>query len=228
MTTVERSKNPGTGDDEDDDEDYKPQDESQPMDTDMVVETPTTTSQLLTSIQTKEVDEAFENLFGYKWGTSFSLADDPEKWTTLERFLCQILGPSKAASLLQSRPGKKRPYRKQQQTYKIKRQTVPRPQAQSASKGIAKSKTPPTPTTAAGGVDQLLKQLAAPDKVSTVAKTSADWDQFKEKSGLGDKLEEQAESKNAYLKRQDFLTRVDHRKFELEKKERDRERVKRG
>jgi Bucentaur or craniofacial development len=63
--------------------------------------------------------------------------------------------------------------------------------------------------------------------VSTVQKTSNDWEQFKETTGLGDRLEEQAESSTAFLKRQDFLTRVDHRTFEIEKKDRDRERAKR-
>jgi hypothetical protein len=70
--------------------------------------------------------------------------------------------------------------------------------------------------------------MFAEKKTTTVAKTSADWEQFKETTGLGEKLEEQAESSTSYLKKQDFLHRVDHRKFELEKQERERERAKRG
>jgi hypothetical protein len=79
-----------------------------------------------------------------------------------------------------------------------------------------------------GGVDVLLQQLNAPQKVSTVAKTSADWDQFKQATGLGATLEEQADSATSYLKKQDFLSRVDHRTFDLEKKDRDVQRAKRG
>ena len=77
-----------------------------------------------------------------------------------------------------------------------------------------------------GGVDKLLQKLSKDNKVSTAAKTSADWDQFKDASGLGNKIEEHAESKDAYLKRQDFLQRVDHRKFELERQGREKERFK--
>ena len=63
--------------------------------------------------------------------------------------------------------------------------------------------------------------MTGPNKVSTVAKTSQDWDQFKTTTGLGESLEAQAESSTAYLKRQDFLQRVDHRTFEMEKQERE-------
>lgn len=80
----------------------------------------------------------------------------------------------------------------------------------------------------AAAVDNLLQQLTGPNKVSTVAKTHSDWDQFKERTGLGETLEEQADSKTAFLKRQDFLQRVDQRTFEKERQERDRERAKRG
>jgi Bucentaur or craniofacial development len=79
-----------------------------------------------------------------------------------------------------------------------------------------------------GGVDVLLQQLNASQKVSTVAKTSADWDQFKQATGLTATLEEQADSSTSYLNKQDFLSRVDHRTFDLEKRDRDAQRAKRG
>ena len=85
-----------------------------------------------------------------------------------------------------------------------------------------------TKKTPAAAVDNLLQQLTGPNKVSTVAKTHSDWDQFKEQTGLTETLEEQADSKTAFLKKQDFLQRVDHRTFEKEKQDRDRERAKRG
>jgi len=49
------------------------------------------------------------------------------------------------------------------------------------------------------GVDSLLQTINAIEKVSTIAKTSADWEQYKDKTGLGDKLEEQATGNTAYL-----------------------------
>lgn len=75
-------------------------------------------------------------------------------------------------------------------------------------------------------VDALLEQLSGPSKLTTVAKTSMDWDHFKTTTGLGTSLEEQAESKTSYLKKQEFLQRVDHRTFDLEKVQRERNRLK--
>jgi Bucentaur or craniofacial development len=81
-----------------------------------------------------------------------------------------------------------------------------------------------------GGVDQILQQIAmSGTKLSTVAKTSADWDTYTNSvSGLRNQLEEHIESNDAYLKKQDFLVRVDHRQFNIEKTKRNQERAKRG
>jgi Bucentaur or craniofacial development len=79
------------------------------------------------------------------------------------------------------------------------------------------------------GIDAVLAQIAEPTKTSTVKKTSDDWESFKESDKqLQDELEKKAQSKDALLVRQDFLVRVDNRKFEIEKEERDRERARRG
>lgn len=82
-----------------------------------------------------------------------------------------------------------------------------------------------------GGVDGLLAEMSRPEKLSAISKTSADWDLFKAKNvdtTLGEQLENKARGNEAYLVKKDFLTRVDGRRFELEKAERDRERTKRG
>mmetsp|Transcript_3019 Transcript_3019/g.8725 ORF Transcript_3019/g.8725 Transcript_3019/m.8725 type:complete len:262 (+) Transcript_3019:41-826(+) len=81
---------------------------------------------------------------------------------------------------------------------------------------------------APGGIDAVLANLGGPQKLSTVSKTSSDWDTFKDKTGLDDELEEKAKGKDAYLVKKDFLDRVDQRTFEVEKAERDRERAARG
>lgn len=92
---------------------------------------------------------------------------------------------------------------------------------QSAAAGAQKAK----------GVDSLLTELSKPEKLSTISKTSADWDLFKSKNAdanLKEQLESKAKGNEAYLVKKDFLNRVDQRKFELEKAERDRERARRG
>lgn len=60
--------------------------------------------------------------------------------------------------------------------------------------------------------------------ISTIEKTSLDWDTYKKKEGIEDELKQHV--KDGYLEKQDFLTRVDHRKFALEKTERDKKRKK--
>jgi hypothetical protein len=92
----------------------------------------------------------------------------------------------------------------------------------------AKVPAPPPVPSAPGGIDAVLANLGGPQKLSTVAKTSSDWDTFKDKTGLDEELEEKAKGKDAYLVKKDFLDRVDQRTFEVEKAGRDRERAARG
>ena len=83
----------------------------------------------------------------------------------------------------------------------------------------------------AKGLDNLLSEMSRPEKLSTISKTSTDWDLFKSKNAdeaLKEQLESRAEGNEAFLVKKDFLDRVDHRRFELEKQERDRERTSRG
>eukprot|EP00533_Pseudo-nitzschia_delicatissima_P004638 CAMPEP_0116099246 /NCGR_PEP_ID=MMETSP0327-20121206/11661_1 /TAXON_ID=44447 /ORGANISM="Pseudo-nitzschia delicatissima, Strain B596" /LENGTH=255 /DNA_ID=CAMNT_0003591101 /DNA_START=89 /DNA_END=852 /DNA_ORIENTATION=+ len=81
------------------------------------------------------------------------------------------------------------------------------------------TKTKATPATSK--LDSVLSQIAGKKQLNTVEKTSNDWEGLKETDKtLKDELERNAQSKNAYLVKQDFLNRVDQRKFELEKEER--------
>jgi len=76
------------------------------------------------------------------------------------------------------------------------------------------------------GLDNILADLKGPKKISTVEKTSSDWESFKDKSGLEDEFEKNAqEGKNSYLKKKEFLERVDLRRFEQEKEARNRKRA---
>jgi hypothetical protein len=89
--------------------------------------------------------------------------------------------------------------------------------------------TTTTNASTTSNLDSVLSKIAGKKQINTVEKSSNDWEGFKESDKtLQDELERNAQSKNAYLVKQDFLNRVDHRKFELEKEERDRERSRRG
>jgi hypothetical protein len=71
-------------------------------------------------------------------------------------------------------------------------------------------------------LDEVLASLDGPKKVSTMEKTSIDWDRFKEKEGIEDELAHQ--TKDGYIEKQEFLQRLDLKRFEIEKAERDRVR----
>ncbi|KAL3663566.1 hypothetical protein V7S43_011452 [Phytophthora oleae] len=72
------------------------------------------------------------------------------------------------------------------------------------------------------GLDKVLQALDEPKKVSTIEKSSLDWDKFKEKEGIEDELTQY--TKDGYIEKQEFLQRLDHKRFELEKAERDKQR----
>ena len=75
----------------------------------------------------------------------------------------------------------------------------------------------------ATGIDAVIAELKAPQNITTVAKSSSDWDAFKSKEGLEDSLRDA--SKKGILVNQEFLERCDHRAFDREKDERDRLRA---
>ena len=263
-------------DDEEDDEDYNPEldkeaaaqvedgDDDDPMD----VAPEATQLLLLAPAQQRAVDAAFQELFGYKWGTSFQLPrqlrvpsrqrrkkqpppnDDDDDQQKHERLLVQILGPTRAARILQTGGTMIRRRRPQAvvaqkpgapvtaaSTTTMQQQQQPRYETklfagQKIQVAVAPGKNPSGAATSkpsgAGNIDSVLQQIAGPSKISTVAKTSGDWDAFKADTGIEAELEAKAQGKDAYLVKQDFLTRVDNRTFDLERDDRDKERAKRG
>ena len=70
------------------------------------------------------------------------------------------------------------------------------------------------------GLDKVLEELQGPKTISTVAKSSIDWENFKEAEGLEDELLKA--QKDGYLHRKEFLERCDVREFEQEKTARTR------
>lgn len=72
-------------------------------------------------------------------------------------------------------------------------------------------------------LDQMLSDLNGPKTISTVTKSSYDWDTFKDAEKLNDDLNKA--SQDGYLNKQDFLNRCDVRSFEMERDERLRKSV---
>jgi len=103
------------------------------------------------------------------------------------------------------------------------------PNQKSVVKDATSALVPQIPKTQ-GGLDTLLENLAGPAKISTIVKTSSDWEVFKQKQGsdMKESLETKAQGSQAYLQRKDFLDRVDQRRFEHEKARRDLDRAARG
>lgn len=73
-------------------------------------------------------------------------------------------------------------------------------------------------------VDKILEAIQDPKKITTVEKSSYDWDRFKKEKGLDETFEKRAQ--NGYVSKKEFLNRVDWRKFESERKVREAERLK--
>ncbi|KAF4316371.1 hypothetical protein BBO99_00008611 [Phytophthora kernoviae] len=74
----------------------------------------------------------------------------------------------------------------------------------------------------AKALDKVLASLDEPKKVSTMEKSSLDWDKFKEAEGIDDELKQY--TKDGYIEKQEFLQRLDLKRFEIEKAERDKQR----
>ena len=71
-------------------------------------------------------------------------------------------------------------------------------------------------------LDRVLADLNGTKKLSTMEKTSLDWDRYKEEHRLTDELNQSI--KDGYLEKQNFLLRLDQRQFEIEKADRERKR----
>ncbi|RWS11345.1 craniofacial development protein 1-like protein [Dinothrombium tinctorium] len=79
-----------------------------------------------------------------------------------------------------------------------------------------------------GGLSNVLSAIGKKSKLSTLSKTKIDWQQFKEKEGIEEELEQHNRSKDGFLDKQAFLQRADLRQFEIEKSIREKIRNARG
>ena len=75
------------------------------------------------------------------------------------------------------------------------------------------------------GLDAMLDDLRNPEKITTTAKSSMDWEKYKEDNELQEELEGATE--RGYIDRGEFLERTDHRQFEIERGDREKERWRR-
>ncbi|CAM9482836.1 unnamed protein product [Ectocarpus sp. 6 AP-2014] len=67
-----------------------------------------------------------------------------------------------------------------------------------------------------GGLDNVLAALDGPKSISTVTKSSMDWETYKAAEGMEGDMEQATKDGKGYLNKQDFLQRCDVRKFETE------------
>lgn len=72
-------------------------------------------------------------------------------------------------------------------------------------------------------LEEMLEGIAKKRSVTTVEKSSYDWEQYKAQHQLEDELKDAG--KDGFVEKQQFLHRVDGRQFELERTQRERERA---
>ncbi|XP_034033178.1 craniofacial development protein 1 [Thalassophryne amazonica] len=97
----------------------------------------------------------------------------------------------------------------------LKSQNTKEEENSSASRG------PPPPaasTKRSGGMSSILSQIGGKkQKMSTLEKSKMDWDTYKSEEGITEELAIHNRGRDGYVERKNFLERVDHRQFELEK-----------
>ena len=76
------------------------------------------------------------------------------------------------------------------------------------------------------GLEKVLNDIKGPKTVSTVTKSSMDWETYKEEEGLNHELAQRSKDGEGYLGMKDFLNRVDVRRFEKEQEQRRIQRAK--
>jgi hypothetical protein len=202
----------------------------------------------LSYTQQKSVDDAFAELFGVSKSTSSTASNKvglvkkaPKSKKAMKKkknILSEIFGGSSIASklmetsssVIESDQSKQRKdHLPKIEKTEVKEVKMFAGQAVEVSRSVISSGNPAADNTIVQqktkGIDAVLSQISGPQKITTVDKTSMDWDSFKDKTGIEEELRQKAEGKDAYLVKQEFLQRVDLRKFEQEKAQRERERV---
>ncbi|XP_011471140.1 craniofacial development protein 1 isoform X1 [Oryzias latipes] len=83
---------------------------------------------------------------------------------------------------------------------------------------VSESPLPGASTKRPSGMGGILSRLGGKKpKMSTLEKSKMDWDAFKSEEGITEELAIHNRGKEGFVERKNFLERVDHRQFELEK-----------
>ena len=218
-----KMENPNQEDDEEEeeDQDYHPESESSDEDVDITVEpVESCIPPTLSRSKQQAVDEAFDALFhgdtSRRTGTLLPLKRTRSSSNNRqERILKDIFGGSKqvASQLLQRKAIR--------QHLNSTTLLAPNPNRSIQIMQTELTVEEPKKKMKQSGLDSILSKIDAPEKMSTLTKTNMDWEQFKDEEGLEDELKRKAQGKDAFLLKQDFLQRVDSRRFEQEKAQRD-------
>lgn len=101
----------------------------------------------------------------------------------------------------------------------LKSQSSAQEDSEEESSSIAQSSSPaPSSGKRAAGLSGILGRIGGKkQKISTLEKSKMDWDAFKSEEGIGEELAIHNRGREGYVERKNFLERVDHRQFELEK-----------
>ncbi|KAJ0029497.1 hypothetical protein NQD34_004494 [Periophthalmus magnuspinnatus] len=76
----------------------------------------------------------------------------------------------------------------------------------------------PSSVTRPAGLSKILGRIGGKkQKMSTLEKSKMDWDAFKSEEGISEELAIHNRGREGYVERKNFLERVDHRQFEIEK-----------
>lgn len=101
----------------------------------------------------------------------------------------------------------------------LKSQSSALEDSEEESSSIAQSSTPASSSVKRpAGLSGILGRIGGKkQKISTLEKSKMDWDAFKSEEGINEELAIHNRGREGYVERKNFLERVDHRQFELEK-----------
>lgn len=232
--------NTNNGDSESEDEDFVPEpDDDLPLTSvDSAVDAGNPTIPKLPTAKQQAVDDAFTELFGKPFvpkAREKKKRPKSKKSMKKKKILSEIFGGSGIASKVIANAalvakstvesGRRKGPLKKAGKLEIKEKMKFAGQTIEVTRNVVSGNEDSEPKQKPAGIDAVLSKINGPQKITTIDKTSVDWSNFKDKSGLEEELKKKAEGKDAYLVKKDFLNRVDLRRFEQERDERNKKRA---
>eukprot|EP01126_Amoeba_proteus_P043091 TRINITY_DN4707_c0_g1_i12.p1 TRINITY_DN4707_c0_g1~~TRINITY_DN4707_c0_g1_i12.p1 ORF type:complete len:263 (+),score=67.95 TRINITY_DN4707_c0_g1_i12:76-789(+) len=163
----------------------------------------------------REAAELWESLCPKQSSPHVTRSTVPTTSTTTKRVSGKVHPPletpiagKSAKQLAEEATASAKPQKEQSVTYRFCGESIVVPQDTKRKRGA--------------DVVSLLGTSKGKKKISTLQKSSLDWQNFKSKNNLDDELEQQ--TKDGFLERQAFLARSDLRQFEVEKQVRNTDR----